>query len=64
MRRLPKQFGGQARRLTKSIALTFPVANAGPLASALIEAAAQYPEVDLLDLDAVEKAEIAARIAC
>ena len=38
-----------------------PVAHAGPLASALIEAAAQYPEVDLLDLDAVEKAEIAAK---
>ena len=38
-----------------------PVANAGPLASALIEAAAQYPEVDSLDLDAVEKAEIAAK---
>src|SRR5450759_3823876 len=27
-----------------------PVANAGSLASALIEAAAQYPEVDSLDL--------------
>ena len=45
----------------KAIIAAAPIANAGPLASALIEAAAQYPEVDSLELDAVEKAEIAAK---